>query len=157
MFCGFTDLSEHCYACCGNVHSFLLHRATVWYSGMPLHTLQPGMRGSVGVGPKLERVSCASLYSCGNCVNGRSNHGGSLLSLCCVFLLCVDSQALDAVWTVLVCVCPCIYSDVEYIGFGHWVWSLCLLSFCWRRRCDLGDQDSILSISCATALCHPHL
>ena len=88
---------------------------------MPLHTLQPGIRGSVGVGPKLERVSCAPLYSCGNCVNGRSNHDGYLLSLCCVFFLCVVSQALDTVWTILVRACPCIYSDVEYIGFGRCV------------------------------------
>ena len=126
----------------GTYTAFLLHRATVWYSGMPLHTLQPGIRGSVGVGPKLERVSCASLYSCGNCVNGRSNHDVYLLSLCCVFFLCVVSQALDAVWTILVRACPCIYSDVECIGFGR------LLSFCWRRRCDLATK---------TAFCPSHV
>ena len=100
----------------GKYTAFLLHRTTVWYSEMPLQTLQPGIRGSVGVEPKLERVSCASLCSCGNCGNGRSNHGGYLLSLCCVFSLCVDSYALDAVWTILVRVCPKIYSDVEYIA-----------------------------------------
>ena len=68
-----------------------------------------------------------------NYVNGRSNHGGYLLSLFCVFFLFVDSKALDAVWTILVRVCPCIYCDVEYIGFGRCVW--CLFSGAGAATC----------------------
>ena len=69
----------------------------------------------------------------GNYVNGRSNHGGYLLSLFCVFFLFVDSKALVAVRTSLVRVCPCIYCDVEYIGFGRCVW--CLFSGAGAATC----------------------
>ena len=88
------------------------------HSGVSLRALQPDIRGSVGVEPKLERDRSAFM---------RSFKWICVLVTCChfsvFFLLSIRKRSLlcGRFWFVI---CPCINCDVEYIGFGNAVFGV---------------------------------